>query len=89
MAEAARVYPALEGLRVERSDAGHQESFSIDGIPIIDTAPGVENLWYAAGWCGHGWAIAPVVTELLAQWALESHRLALLTPLSQRRFAPI
>ena len=57
VAEAAMVYPALEGLRVESSDAGHQESFCIDDIPIIDHPPEVANLFYATGWCGHGWAI--------------------------------
>ena len=40
-----------------------------DQIPIIDRVPGATNALFATGWSGHGWAIAPAVTELLADWA--------------------
>ncbi len=86
LAEAAAVYPALEGLRVAIADAGHQESWSVDGIPVVDRVPGVQALWLATGWCGHGWAIAPVVAELLAGWVLGGPRPALLEPFSCARF---
>jgi sarcosine oxidase subunit beta len=85
MAEAAAVYPALSGVAVEVADANHLESFSVDGIPIIDTLPGIENLRYATGWCGHGWAIAPVVARELAQWASCGRRPALLQPFALSR----
>ncbi len=84
--EAIAVYPALRGMQVATADANHLESFCVDQIPIVDCVEGVDNLWYATGWCGHGWAIAPVVSELLAQWALERKPHALLRPFSRARF---
>ena len=84
--EALAVFPALEGIRIEVADASHQESLSLDGVPVIDNLKDVPNLYYAAGWSGHGWAIAPVVTELLARWLVTGQQPALLAPFSHRRF---
>ena len=86
VAEAVRVFPGLQGLNVETADASHQESLSIDGIPIIDRVDEFANLYYATGWCGHGWAIAPAVAELLAQWAQEGDKPKALEPFSYTRF---
>ncbi|MEM7406718.1 MAG: FAD-binding oxidoreductase [Pseudomonadota bacterium] len=86
VADAVAVYPALEGLQVSVADASHQETLSVDDIPIVDCVPGVGNCWYAAGWCGHGWAIAPVIAEYLSGWALSGTPPAQLEPFSLRRF---
>ena len=86
LAEAVAVYADLEGVAIETADASHLESESIDGIPIIDMLPGVANAYYATGWTGHGWAIAPVVARLLTQWALIGRRPELLAPFAYRRF---
>jgi glycine/D-amino acid oxidase-like deaminating enzyme len=37
-------------------------------MPIIDHAAGV---YVAAGFCGHGFAIGPVVGQLLCEWLLD------------------
>ena len=86
VADAVAVYPALEGLEVEVADAGHLEADSIDGIPIIDRVPGLNNVIFATGWSGHGWAIAPAVARLLAAWPMEAARPALLAPFAFSRF---
>ncbi len=86
LAEAVAVYADLEGVAIETADASHLESTSIDGIPIIDMLPGLANAYYATGWTGHGWAIAPVVARLLAQWAVIGRRPELLAPFAYRRF---
>ena len=86
LAEAVAVYPDLEGVAIETANASHLESASIDGIPIIDMLPGLANAYYATGWTGHGWAIAPVVARLLAQWAVIGRRPELLAPFAYRRF---
>jgi sarcosine oxidase subunit beta len=86
LAEAVAVYPDLEGVAIETADASHLEAESIDGIPIIDMLPGLANAYYTTGWSGHGWAIAPVVARLLAQWAVIGRRPELLAPFSYRRF---
>ncbi|WPZ36600.1 FAD-binding oxidoreductase [Thalassobaculum sp. OXR-137] len=87
VADAVAVYPSLEGIEIETADTGHLEAESIDSIPMVDHLPGNPHVVYAAGWTGHGWAIAPAVAELLADWALEGRRPELLAPFAFDRFA--
>lgn len=87
VADAVAVYPSLEGIEIDAADTSHLEADSIDGIPVIDQLPGNPHVIYAGGWTGHGWAIAPAVTELLAEWTLEDRRPDLLAPFSFGRFA--
>ncbi len=86
-ADAISVFPALERATIESADADHLETVSIDNIPVIDLIPGCANAIYATAWCGHGWAIAPTVTKLLAEWATNGQRPALLAPFTHGRFA--
>lgn len=87
LADAAAVYPSLRGIEIDVADAGHLESESIDGVPIIDRLPGLANAYYATGWCGHGWALAPAVVKLLVDWALEGRRPRELAPFAYGRFS--
>lgn len=87
LSQAKAVLPALADMTVEIADADHQESMTLDDIPVIDRAPDAENLFYGVGWSGHGWAIAPVVAPLMAEWAKGGARPALLAPFSADRFA--
>jgi sarcosine oxidase, subunit beta len=86
VAEAVAVYPALEGAHVVEAAADRPESQTIDGIPIIDRVPGITNTLFATGWSGHGWAIAPAVCQLLAEWAYTGEAPALLRPFAYSRF---
>ncbi|WP_193187125.1 NAD(P)/FAD-dependent oxidoreductase [Nisaea sediminum] len=86
VADAVAVYPALEGLRIETADTDHLEAECIDHIPVIDSLPGNEHVLYAAGWTGHGWAIAPAVAELVRDWVLEGEKPGLLAPFAVSRF---
>jgi sarcosine oxidase subunit beta len=86
LAEAAAVFPALVGVRLAESDAARPESACVDGIPIIDRLPGAANLIVGTGWSGHGFAIAPAVAKLLADWATDSERPELLRPFAYDRF---
>lgn len=88
IAETVALYPALAGVQIAEADANHLEAMSVDDIPIIDKVPGVENLWFATGCSGHGWAIAPVIASLLAQWCDTGRAPNLLEPFSLRRFFP-
>ncbi len=38
-----------------------------DGIPVIDAPPQVSGLTIATGFCGHGFAMGPIVGKLLAE----------------------
>lgn len=84
--EAVAVYPALAALPVDEVTTDRAEMVSIDGIPIIDRLPGAGNLLVGVGWSGHGWAIAPAVARLLAEWALSGERPGLLAPFGYGRF---
>ena len=84
--EAVAVYPSLADLPVDEVYTDRAEMVSVDGIPIIDYVPGADNILVGAGWSGHGWAIAPAVARLLAEWALTGERPALLAPFGYGRF---
>jgi sarcosine oxidase subunit beta len=66
---AREVFPPLEACRLARGWAG-LEAFTPDGVPLLGTVPGVAGLLVAAGFCGHGFALAPAVGDVLARLAL-------------------
>ena len=84
--QAIAVYPVLADVPIAEAKADRLETITADGIPIIDRLPGAENMIVAAGWSGHGWAIAPAVALLLADWALTGKQPDLLNPFSYQRF---
>ena len=87
LADAVAVFPCLAGAGLSRTVADRAESVSPDMIPIVDRVPGRSNAFFATGWSGHGWAIAPVVGELLAEWVVNGAPPALLAPFAVSRFA--
>lgn len=86
VAEATALYPCLAGVTIQGAAADRLETESADNIPIIDQAPGVENLYFGVGWSGHGWAIAPAVNRLLTEWVLTDQCPSLLAPFTYGRF---
>ena len=86
MADAAAVYPELSGVGAVVADASRAESVALDMVPIVDLIPGTRNAWVAAGWTGHGWAIAPAIAESLTTWMSTGARPPELEPFSARRF---
>jgi len=66
---ARSVYTPLEHHTVAQSWVG-VEAFTPDGLPILGPVAGVEGLFVAAGFCGHGFALSPVVGDVLARLAL-------------------
>ena len=85
--EAVAVYPALTNLAVDEVYTDRSEMISVDGIPIIDTLPGAENMLVGVGWSGHGWAISPAVGRLMAQWVLSGERPGMLGAFAYERFS--
>ena len=84
-ADAAAAFPALTEVPVELATVDRGESATPDLVPVIDRVPGTANAFLAAGWTGHGWAIAPAVAELLADWVIGGRRPALLAPFTLDR----
>ena len=66
-ADAVEVLPVLARAETTRSWVG-LEGLTPDEMPIIDYVGGV---FVAAGFCGHGFAIGPVVGQLLSEWLLD------------------
>jgi sarcosine oxidase subunit beta len=66
---AGDVYPPLTRCKLARSWAG-LEAFTPDELPVIGPVPGVEGVLVAAGFSGHGFALSPVVGDVLARLAL-------------------
>lgn len=86
IAEAQTVFPALADAVVAQVDTSRAETCSVDALPVIDALPGLENLLVGAGWSGHGFAIAPAVATLLADWLTGGTRPAALLPFRYSRF---
>ncbi len=66
---ARRIYTPLEGRAIAQRWVGI-EAFTPDELPILGPVPGVEGLLVAAGFSGHGFALAPMVGDVLARLVL-------------------
>jgi sarcosine oxidase, subunit beta len=86
LAQAAGVYPALDGAELVAVDASSDEACLPDGIPIIDHIPGTRNAYLAANWSAHGFALFPAVVEAMTRWLLTGDRPAILMPFTCDRF---
>jgi glycine/D-amino acid oxidase-like deaminating enzyme len=66
---ACEVYPAVAEAKLARGWAG-LEAFTPDDLPVLGPVAGIDALLVAAGFCGHGFALAPAVGDVLARLAL-------------------
>jgi sarcosine oxidase subunit beta len=64
-ADACAILPAVRQQRLEEAWCG-LEAESIDDIPFVGPAPGLEGLVVAVGFSGHGFAIAPAAGRAVA-----------------------
>jgi sarcosine oxidase, subunit beta len=62
---ATEVFAPLRNCRIERAWCG-LEGESADGVPVIGPVPGVDGLYVAAGFSGHGFQLAPAVGAAVA-----------------------
>ena len=68
--ETARLVFAPAGdCALARSWAG-LEAFTPDDLPILGPVPGISGLLVAAGFSGHGFALSPMIGDILARLAL-------------------
>jgi sarcosine oxidase, subunit beta len=61
----AERYPRLAEFEIERGFSGPYD-ITPDWNPIIGPCPGVEGLYLAVGWSGHGFKLSPAVGEVVA-----------------------
>jgi sarcosine oxidase subunit beta len=86
LAEAVALYPALEHARVLAAVADRPEGATPDLLPVIDRDPDKGRVIVAAGWSGHGFALAPAVAEAVAEWITTSNCPRALAPFTAARF---
>jgi glycine/D-amino acid oxidase-like deaminating enzyme len=58
-------YPRLAGFELVRGFAGPYD-VTPDWNPILGPCPGIEGLYLAIGWSGHGFKLSPAVGEVVA-----------------------
>lgn len=85
--KAMRRIPALEGAQVRHAWAGLRP-LTPDGRAILDWAPGVEGLYLAVGFCGHGFQHSPGVGETVAEVLLDGRPTLDIQDLRLGRFRP-
>ena len=80
-----KYFPALEDAKIVRTWAGWVDHTK-DGVPVLGLVPEVPGLVIAAGFCGHGFGIAPAVGHELAELIAEGKTNVDLTELRYDRF---
>jgi sarcosine oxidase subunit beta len=63
--QVARLLPAMRALRIIRSWSG-VEGYLDDDIPVIGPSARIPGLFYAFGFCGHGFQLGPGVGATMA-----------------------
>ena len=81
-----RLLPGSEKLNIIRVWSGI-ESYLPDSLPIMGTSGTVDGLFYAFGFCGHGFQLGPGVGDVMAELISTGSTSTLIEPFSIRRFA--
>lgn len=81
-----RHLPRTGGLKILRQWSGPYD-VTPDHSPILGSSPGVANLLQLSGFVGHGFMMAPAVTERMAAWMASGASDELFERFSLRRFA--
>ncbi|MFH1135603.1 MAG: FAD-binding oxidoreductase [Pseudomonadota bacterium] len=77
--------PFLRNVNIIRAFTGIIHS-TPDKLPILDQAPGFENLFLTAGFSGHGFCLGPIVGRLMAEWIVDGKPSLDLSGFGQGRF---
>ncbi|MCC7372035.1 MAG: FAD-binding oxidoreductase [Chloroflexi bacterium] len=81
-----RRFPSLEQATVRNAWAGLRP-LTPDEHAIVDWLPGVDGVFCAVGFCGHGFQHSPATGNHVAEWLLEGRPSLDLSPLGFARFA--
>src|SRR4029450_1303508 len=84
--KAVQRLPILADARIAGGWAGLRP-LTPDEHAVIGWAPGVEGLFLAVGFCGHGFQHSPATGEMPAEWLLDGKPSLDLGDLSIARFA--
>ena len=84
--ELRRIVPALAALRVIRTWSGI-EGYIEDDIPVIGPSAKIAGLYYAFGFCGHGFQLGPGVGDVMAELIDKGATTTPIAPFHISRFA--
>lgn len=79
------IFPFLRDVNIIRAFSG-LITYTADAIPVIDRVPGVDNMYLAAGFSGHGFCLGPYVGRVMADWISSGDCPEDLSAFSIRRF---
>jgi sarcosine oxidase, subunit beta len=83
---ASAIFPILNEIGIERSWVG-VEGIAVDEIPVIGHLPAREGITVAAGFSGHGFALSPIVGQLVSELVVDGHPSISLDAFTADRFA--
>ncbi|HEU0165573.1 MAG TPA: FAD-binding oxidoreductase, partial [Thermomicrobiales bacterium] len=86
MDHSSAIFPELRKAQVERVWVGI-EAETIDEVPILGPIESIPNLTVATGFTGHGFALSPIVGQLMSELILDGEPSLPLDALSFARFA--
>ena len=66
LTDSSAIFPDLLRARVERVWVG-VEAQTLDEVPILGALPGVTNLVVATGFSGHGFALSPIIGQVMSE----------------------
>jgi sarcosine oxidase, subunit beta len=81
-----RIAPALSNVHVLRTWSG-VEGYFADDLPVMGPSQRVSGLYYAFGFCGHGFQTGPGVADVMAELIDRGTTTIDLQPYNIRRFA--
>ena len=80
------ILPLLAELPLARAWIG-LEALTPDEVPILGAAPGLENMTLAVGFCGHGFALSPIIGQLISEQIVDGAPSIPLDAFGLERFA--
>lgn len=86
LVDSSEIFPPLRAAHVERIWVGI-EAQTVDEVPILGGVPGFENLSIATGFSGHGFALSPIIGQVLSELIIDGTPSCSIDQLSIERFA--
>ncbi|MFP3923877.1 NAD(P)/FAD-dependent oxidoreductase [Pseudomonas sp. W5-36] len=85
MRQMKRLVPGAEKLNIIRTWSGI-ESYTPDSLPVMGPSGMVDGLFYAFGFCGHGFQLGPGVGDVMAELISTGSTSTSISPFDIRRF---
>lgn len=85
MKQMGRLLPGSSNLNIIRVWSGI-ESYTPDSLPVMGPSSKVDGLFYAFGFCGHGFQLGPGVGDVMAELIATGSASTSISPFDIRRF---